>query len=129
MEYKIRKIIDSDFDGWLSVVHLLWPDATTIEMKDEFESALNENDKEIFVCLFKSEYIGFINISTRVDYVEGSESSPVGYIEGIYVQEGYRKIGIAKRLVDEAINFSKEKGKVERGVKTVSEKQSRQAFQ
>jgi len=31
--------------------------------------------------------------------VEGTETSPVGYLEGIFVREGYRKQGLARKLL------------------------------
>ena len=34
--------------------------------------------------------IGFAQCTLRNDYVEGSSSSPVGYLEGIYVKDEYR---------------------------------------
>ena len=35
----------------------------------------------------------------RHDYVEGTESSPVGYLEGIFVSDAFRHQGIAGRLL------------------------------
>ena len=46
----------------------------------------------------------------RHDYVEGTHSSPVGYLEGIFVKEDYRKRGIAKKLLQACEQWSKEKG-------------------
>ena len=31
------------------------------------------------------DYIGFIELSVRNDHVEGADSLPVGYIEGIFI--------------------------------------------
>lgn len=54
--------------------------------------------------------MGFINLSIRVDYVEGSNSTPVGYVEGIYVMDGYRKQGIATKLLKQGEVWAKDHG-------------------
>lgn len=42
--------------------------------------------------------------------VEGSKTSPVGYLEGVYVKKNYRKKGIANMLFKEAQKwFAKKK--------------------
>lgn len=43
----------------------------------------------------------------RHDYVEGTESNPVGYLEGIFVVEKERKQGIAKELLGACQNYAK----------------------
>jgi aminoglycoside 6'-N-acetyltransferase I len=49
-------------------------------------------------------------MSLRFDYVEGANSSPVGYIEGIYVDEVHRYKGISRRLVEAGVEWSKSRG-------------------
>lgn len=49
-------------------------------------------------------------VSIRYYYVEGSNTSPVGFIEGIYVKEGYRLKGVAKSLVRQGEKWAKTKG-------------------
>ena len=51
----------------------------------------------------------------RVDYVEGSESSPTGYVEGIYVKELYRRQGIAKRLLEQGEAWALSRGCTQMG--------------
>ncbi|XMB85198.1 GNAT family N-acetyltransferase [Mycoplasmatota bacterium WC44] len=114
----IRKIQKHDFDEWFSLVVKLWPGEEKEEMKDEFNRVLVENDKEVYISIDDNKYIGFINVSTRIDYVEGSESSPVGYVEGIYVLDEYREKGIARKLIEKAKEFSKERGYKELGSDT-----------
>ena len=49
-------------------------------------------------------------MGVRVDYVEGTKSSPVGYLEGIYIQEKYRLKGYARELVKACEEWAKNKG-------------------
>ena len=42
--------------------------------------------------------------------MEGTETSPVGYLEGIYVQEGVRRQGIARSLLSACESWAKARG-------------------
>jgi aminoglycoside 6'-N-acetyltransferase I len=46
----------------------------------------------------RRQAIGFIEGSIRGDYVNGTESSPVGFVEGVYVVPEWRRKGIARLL-------------------------------
>ncbi|HHX00887.1 MAG TPA: GNAT family N-acetyltransferase [Acholeplasmataceae bacterium] len=84
----------------------LWPDNSYNDLYDEFK-----NSNHIFFgATFNNYLIGFIQISIRTDYVNGSTTSPVGFIEGIFVDENYRKKGIARKLVDRAVSYFKNEG-------------------
>ncbi len=54
--------------------------------------------------------IAFAQCQLRHDYVEGTESSPVGYLEGIFVSNGYRKRGYAAELLTECERWAREQG-------------------
>jgi aminoglycoside 6'-N-acetyltransferase I len=43
--------------------------------------------------------IGFVEASKRVDYVNGTNSSPVVFLEGLYVEPAARRNGVARALV------------------------------
>ena len=53
---------------------------------------------------------GFAEVALRHDYVNGTESSPVAFLEGVYVQPGARRSGVAKELVREAERWAKDRG-------------------
>lgn len=57
--------------------------------------------------------IGFAQCQLRCDYVEGTSTSPVGYLEGIFVKEGYRNRGYAKELLAECEAWAKNNGCLE----------------
>lgn len=46
--------------------------------------------------------LGFAEVALRSDYVNGTNSSPVAFLEGIYVVPQARRQGIARKLVAEA---------------------------
>jgi aminoglycoside 6'-N-acetyltransferase I len=42
--------------------------------------------------------------------VEGATESPVAYVEDVYVKPTYQRQGIAKKLIDQAEDWAKQKG-------------------
>lgn len=58
-------------------------------------------DRQAFVALSADATpVGFAEATLRRDYVEGCDSSPVGFLEGILVVPSMRQRGIARALVD-----------------------------
>ena len=51
--------------------------------------------------------IAFLSLSIRYDYVEGAKSSPVAYLEGIYVMEEYQQQHIARTLLEYAKKWAR----------------------
>lgn len=89
---------------------LLWPEHETQEHYDEMERYLSDPDVALFVAKEDHNVVGFAECALRHDYVEGTESSPVGYLEGIYVDKSYRRQHVAQMLVEACEKFAKEKG-------------------
>lgn len=108
MGYIIEEVTDKNFEEWLRFGLKLWPNNTENELRKVFLDILSSQKEKAFVCKNANEYIGFINVSKRSDYVEGSDSSPVGYVEGIYVEAQYRKSGIAKYLLQSGEKWAKD---------------------
>ena len=88
----------------------LWPDHTVEEMCSEFADMIARPDAAFFLAYADEAAVGFAQCQLRYDYVEGTDSSPVGYLEGIYVAEEYRKHGIARELLSACEGWAKEKG-------------------
>ncbi len=75
-------------------------------MEQEFRELLAGQD----VACFLAEDIGFAQCQLRHDYVEGTDSSPVGYLEGIYVDEAHRGKGVAAQLLQACENWASDMG-------------------
>ena len=88
----------------------LWPAHSAEEMREEYDSLLAREDAAIFLYKEQGEAVGFAQCQLRRDYVEGTETSPVGYLEGIYVREGARRQGIARKLLSVCEDWAKAKG-------------------
>lgn len=93
--------------------HALWDFETT---EDHAEQAAEfylsgHPDRVAFIALDDSgEPIGFAEAALRRDYVEGCETSPVAFLEGVYVEPGARKSGVARALSDAVAAWGRERG-------------------
>lgn len=107
----IKKVDRTDVKSLAVLALKLWPDHELDEFIEEFSDAIEASENGSYLYYNDShQAIGFIQLSIRHDYVEGCDSSPVGYIEGIYVEEDYRRKGVAQDLVAFAEEWSREKG-------------------
>ena len=80
--------------------------ADKLELMDEFKEIIKSTNNAFFLKFDKLFCIGFAHVSLRQDYVEGTNSSPVGYLEGIFIQPKYRNLGYAKSLIKECENWA-----------------------
>ena len=63
-----------------------------------------------FLLYEKDLPVGFAQCQLHHDYVEGTETTPIGYLEGIFVKEGYRNRGYARELLTAYEAWVKRKG-------------------
>ena len=96
-----------------SLAQKLWDHHDVQELTTEFEALIPQNDAAVFLCSLQDQTIGFAQCQLRYDYVEGTSSSPVGYLEGIFVEEAYRRQGWSKALLAACQTWAKSKGCVE----------------
>lgn len=91
----------------------MWSDNTLEGLAEEFKAIVEGDESVIFMISIKDQTIGFAQCQLRHDYVEGTDSSPVGYLEGIFVEQEYRNKGYAKELLQKCEEWAKKKGCVE----------------
>ncbi len=108
--YHIRKAENQNLAILTELACLLWPDHTAAEMNDDLAEIMAQEDAAFFLAYNGENAMGFAQCQLRHDYVEGTGSSPVGYLEGIYVAEGFRKKGVAKALLSACEGWAKAKG-------------------
>ena len=105
----IRKADIKDAAAISRLACQLWPDNEPEDMEEEFAALLSKPDAAVFLAA-EGEAIGFAQCQLRRDYVEGTDSSPVGYLEGIFIREEYRRKGIAKQLLKACEDWAGEQG-------------------
>lgn len=88
----------------------MWENQTAEELAAEFAETMKDENSAFFIKSENDTAVGFAQCNLRTDYVEGTESSPVGYLEGIFVKEGYRNKGYARELLTACENWAKDMG-------------------
>ena len=74
----------------------MWEENVLEELAAEFAELMKSPEAAVFLGTVDGQTIGFAQCQLRHDYVEGTETSPVGYLEGIFVEEEYRRIRMRK---------------------------------
>ena len=68
----------------------MWADHDPEDLEAEFRELATNDEAACFIKYVDDKPIAFAQCQLRHDYVEGTDSSPVGYLEGVFVAEGFR---------------------------------------
>ena len=118
MEVYIHRVTVADKAEWLRMRLLLWPDNTAEECLEEMEEIFANPLTPVFVAVRPDGRLGgFLEAGLR-NYADGCDSSPVGYLEGWYVDADLRQQGVGGALVRAAENWAREQGCTEMGSDT-----------
>nr|WP_085334908.1 aminoglycoside N-acetyltransferase AAC(6')-Id [Klebsiella pneumoniae] len=87
--------------GWLQLRFLLWPQDSADEHLAEMAIFVAEPNRFAQFIAYDeaNKPLGFVEAALRSDYVNGTNSSPVAFLEGVYVLPEARRRGIAHALV------------------------------
>ncbi len=86
------------FSAYWRLRGVLWP-MDDAQWEREAIGVMENPRWEVFVARSGGGVVvGFLEVSLR-DYAEGAETSPVGFLEGSYVEANYRRQGVAAALV------------------------------
>ena len=88
---------------------------TEDELCEDFLELLGSSKNLVAVKELDGKIVAFANIRIRSEYVAGTKTSPVAYLEGIAVEESFRRKGIAREIFDFCTEWAKEKGCTEFG--------------
>ena len=90
----------------------LWPDTSEQEHRVEAQAQIEHPDQTTAYLAVTSDGVaaGFAEAALRHDYVNGCTTSPVAFLEGIYVRPEHRNRGVARLLVQAVENWATELG-------------------
>lgn len=89
----------------------LWPDEAGVSQAPQMQAWLDDARNGTLLALdANGEAIGFIELALRHDYVNGTVTSPVAFVEGWYVALPSRGRGVGRALVGAAEAWSRARG-------------------
>lgn len=106
----IRRADLQDARALADLAARMWERHTVEVLEAEFHETIEKDDAAFSLKFVENEAVGFAECRLRHDYVEGTKSSPVGYLEGVFVAEGFRGRGFACELLAACEAWAKEKG-------------------
>ncbi|MEI6285536.1 MAG: aminoglycoside 6'-N-acetyltransferase [Bacillota bacterium] len=107
----VVKVDKSNLNEWARLSFGMYGEHHTFaEMLASCQEFLINNKETGYLYEIDGNYVGFINTSIRNDYVNGTDGSPVVYVEAVYVLDEYRGRGIAKSLIKVAEEFARANG-------------------
>ncbi|HEX4636620.1 MAG TPA: aminoglycoside 6'-N-acetyltransferase [Rhizomicrobium sp.] len=95
---------------WIALRFALWPDEDREIMAREAPVLLARPGMLVLVARETTDVIGFAEASVRRDFVNGCETSPVAFVEGIYVVPDYRHKGVARALMAAIEQWAQDQG-------------------
>ncbi len=107
----IRPFQPGDEPEWLRMRIALWPNHSAEELRDGIARTLaNPQRDTVFVAERPDGGLcGFAEVSLR-DSADGCTTSPVGYLEGWYVDPDCRRQGVGAQLVAAGEAWARERG-------------------
>jgi len=106
----IVKATSKDSLALAKIAIKMWSEHSLDELAKEFEETIDCEESAIFMLMVDNQAVGFAQCQLRHDYVEGTDSSPVGYLEGIFLEQEFRHRGHAKKLLAQCEEWAKNKG-------------------
>ncbi len=106
----VRKAEKGDTEILAELAALLWSGSSADELLAEFSEIISEDNVRFFIKYEEDIPVGFAQCVLRHDYVEGTKTTPVGYLEGIFIKDGYRRRGYARELLAECEAWARQKG-------------------
>jgi aminoglycoside 6'-N-acetyltransferase I len=113
----IRPATAADVEALADLRLALWPGEPQEARRAEVEANLARTDGELktFDADGDDGLAGFAAVSLRRDHVNGCATSPVAFLEGIYVRPGHRRRGVGCALVAAVEQWGREQGCSEMG--------------
>ncbi len=106
----IRRAREEDIMEVAAMASSLFEGSKVEELYEEFSYMIDSGKSHLFVYYKDNKAVGFAHCEIRIDYVAGSENSPVMFLEGIYVHPEYRHLGLGKKLVEYAEDQTRKLG-------------------
>jgi aminoglycoside 6'-N-acetyltransferase I len=126
---KVEQTTAATVGEWAELRAELWPHASPPDLEREAQALLVKKPAAVaFLLRADAATVGFAEATVRVDYVNGCSTSPVAFLEGIYVRPEWRRRGAARHLCRAVETWAGEQGCRELASDTEVDNQTSQAM-
>ena len=108
--FAVRRASIADAPQWGELRAALWPEESSVVSVEDMQAALAGDAAAFLACDGSGLAIGFAEATLRRDYVNGTGSSPVGFLEGWYVTPQWRGRGVGRALVAAIEDWTRQQG-------------------
>ena len=125
----VRPVAPADAEAWARMRAALWP-GWPEDHPPEIAAFFDAVPEDAACFLAEAEDgapLGFAEVARRRS-AEGCGTSPVGYLEGIWVEPRARRAGVARALVSACEAWARERGCTELGSDRAPENDASRAF-
>ncbi len=116
MTYSVRRATRDDKEAWVGLRSCLWPDAPAADHAADGETIWEKYlEAAVFLALDQTgKAVGFAEVFLR-GFASGCDTSPVVFLEGIWVNPVARGKGAGRKLVEACAGWGREVGCKELG--------------
>ncbi|MCD2256608.1 GNAT family N-acetyltransferase [Agrilactobacillus fermenti] len=103
---KITKVTNDKARELARLQHRLWQNVAYQDLVVNIQENLMLHDRAFFIALQGDNAVGYSEFGLRYDSVTGATTSPVAYLEGIFVLEMFRRQHIGYKLVEAGFKWA-----------------------
>ena len=108
--WQLRRATLDDAAGWGPLRRALWPDEGEVGSEADLATALREGATVFLAIGSDGAPVGFAEAALRHDHVNGTATSPVGFLEAWYVDPAWRRQGVGQSLLEEVAAWTRAQG-------------------
>lgn len=109
---RVERCREVEAAGWLELRKALWPE--TARERHRFDMQQQIDDPERYVAFVayavNGAALGFTEASLRFEHVNGTSTSPVAFLEAIFVSDRERRRGVGRELLDAVLAWAELRG-------------------
>lgn len=105
----VRSAEFNDLGALAELAALLWQNHSAEDLLQKFSKIMSNGASQFFLLYEKDLPVGFAQCQLRHDYVEGTETTPVGYIGGHLCKRRVLQPRICQRIIDCVRSMGKKK--------------------
>lgn len=111
---EIVRAVAADLDALAALCGAFWPDSTIEGLRRRTPEVAGPQARDlVLIARDGGTAVEFAEIALRNDDVNGCDSSPVAFPEGIYVASDDRHQGVVRALIDAGIDWAGRHGVTE----------------